>query len=148
MMVYVAPRQGHAPDAIAAISQMYDKKCTFFLPASKKVSDHQGALFAYPHVQCKFFRTAAMPMLNAYAKKWAGQHQAQFLAFGLAGNEMVTAGLVNMCRNVSNSLGKDPTEIYCAVSTGTMIRALQIGWPELLLRVSLLPEIFTMVKSV
>lgn len=129
-MVYVAPRQGHAPDAIAAIALKYNKKCVFFMPASKQVSDHQGAIFAYPNVEVKFFKTAAMPMLNSYAKKWAEEHGAQYLPFGLAGVEMVTAGLVNMCRNVTKTLGHEPSEIYCAVSTGTMVRALQIGWPK------------------
>lgn len=129
-LVYCAPRQGHAPDAIASLAKLYDKKVVFFMPSSKRVSDHQGALFAYDNVDVRFFRIAAMPVLNQYAKKWAGEHQATYLPFGLTGNEMVTAGLVNMCKNISNQLGKDPTEIYCAVSTGTMIRALQIGWPE------------------
>jgi hypothetical protein len=129
-MVYCAPRQGHAPDAIAMIAKEYGKKCVFFMPASKRVSDHQGALFAYDHCDMRFFKIAAMPVLNSYAKKWAVENQAQYLSFGLTGVETVTAGLINMCRNVSNTLGKDPTEIYCAVSTGTMIRALQIGWPE------------------
>lgn len=129
-LVYCAPRQGHAPDAIAMIAKEYNKKCVFFMPASKRVSDHQGALFAYDHCDMRFFKIAAMPVLNQYAKKWAGENDAKYLPFGLTGVPTVTAGLVNMCRNVSEKLGKDPTEIYCAVSTGTMIRALQIGWPE------------------
>jgi hypothetical protein len=129
-LVYVAPRQGHAPDAIAMLAAMYNKKVVFFAPASNEVSDHQGALFAYPHVEVRFIKIAAMPTMNVYAKRWAEANNAQYLPFGLTGNEMVTAGLVNMCRNVSEQLGKDPTEIYCAVSTGTMIRALQIGWPN------------------
>lgn len=129
-MVYVAPRQGHAPDAIAAIAKEYGKKCVFFMPASNTVSDHQAAVFAYDNVEVRFFRAAAMPMLNSYAKRWASENNAQFITFGLSNLPIVTAGLVNMCNTVSESLGKDPTEIYCAVSTGTMIRALQIGWPE------------------
>lgn len=129
-MVYCAPRQGHAPDAIAMISKEYGKKCVFFMPSSKTVSDHQGAIFAYDHCKVKFFKIAAMPVLNSYAQKWAAENNAQYLTFGLTGVETVTAGLVNMCRNISNDLGEDPSEIYCAVSTGTMIRALQIGWPN------------------
>lgn len=129
-LVYCAPRQGHAPDAIAMIAKEYNKKCVFFMPASKTVSDHQGALFAYDHCDMRFFKIAAMPVLNQYAKKWAAENNATYLPFGLTGSPMVTAGLINMCRNISEQLGKDPSEIYCAVSTGTMIRALQIGWPE------------------
>ena len=128
--VYVAPRQGHAPDAIAAIAKRYNKKCVFFMPASKTVSDHQGALFAYDNVDVRFFKTAAMPMINGYAKKWALERGYTYIPFGFKGTPTVTAGLVNMCKNVSESLGHDPSEIYCAVSTGTMIRALQIGWPD------------------
>ena len=51
------------------------------------------------------------------------------MPFGLADTPMVTAGLVNMCEQHLMIHG-EPTEFYCAVSTGTMIRALQIGWPN------------------
>ncbi len=129
-LVYCAPRQGHAPDAIASLAKMYDRTVTFFMPASRKVSNHQGALFAYDNIDARFFRIAAMPVLNKYAREWAEENDSSYLPFGLTGVEMVTAGLINMCRNVTNTLGKDPTEIYCAVSTGTMVRALQIGWPD------------------
>ena len=128
--VYVAPRQGHAPDAIAAIAKKYNKKCVFFMPASNKVSDHQGALFAYDNVDIRFFKTAAMPMLNSYAKKWAEERRYKYIPFGFKDTPTVTAGLVNMCKNVQNDIGEEPSEIYCAVSTGTMIRALQLGWPN------------------
>ena len=129
ILVYVAPRVGHAPDAIAALAQMYGKKCVFFCPAAKDLSKHQRALLAYPHVSLKFFRTAAMPMLNGYAKKWAEEFGAAYLPFGLTKTPLVTAGLVNLCRNVSKIIGHDPAAAFMAVSTGTMIRALQIGWP-------------------
>ena len=128
--VYVAPRQGHAPDAIAAIAREYGKKVVFFMPASSHVSDHQGSVFAYENVEVRFFKTAAMPMLNSYAKKWAIERGYAYIPFGFKETPIVTAGLINMCRTVSSDLGKDPTEIYCAVSTGTMIRALQLGWPK------------------
>lgn len=128
-LVYCAPRQGHAPDAIAMLAELYNKKVVFFCPASKQASNHQAALTAYKHVTLKFVKIAAMPVLNSYAKKWAEENDALYLPFGLSGVGTVTAGLVNMARNVSRQLGKDPTEVWCAVSTGTMTRALQIGWP-------------------
>lgn len=128
-LVYCAPRQGHAPDAIAMLAEMYNKKVVFFAPASKEVSNHQAALFAYKHVDMRFIKIAAMPVLNSYAKKWAEENNATYLPFGLTGVPTVTAGLVNMANNVMKIIGKEPTEIWCAVSTGTMVRALQIGWP-------------------
>lgn len=129
-LVYCAPRQGHAMDAISMLAALYNKKVVFFCPSSKEVSDHQAALFAYPHVDMRFVRIAAMPVLNSYAKQWASENNAQYLPFGLSGHPMVTAGLVNMCDKISGQLGHEPSEIWCAVSTGTMTRACQIGWPE------------------
>lgn len=129
-LVYVAPRVGHAPDAIAALAQMYGKRCVFFCPASKEISKHQRSLLAYDNVELKFFRIAAMPVLNSYAKKWAGERGAAYLPFGLTGTPLVTAGLVNLCQMVTEEIGWEPTSAFMAVSTGTMIRALQIGWPD------------------
>jgi short-subunit dehydrogenase len=73
---------------------MYNKKVVFFCPSSKEVSDHQGALFSYPHVDMRFVRIAAMPVLNQYAKKWAKENNAQYLPLGLKDVPIVTAGLV------------------------------------------------------
>ena len=70
-----------------------------------------------------------MPCLNSWIRDWANKFGGIALPFGLANTPEVTAGLVNMCENHSMIHG-EPTEFYCAVSTGTMIRALQIGWPN------------------
>lgn len=125
-VVYVAPRVGHAPDAIAMLALTYGKKCVFFCPASKKVSGHQASLLAYPNVELRFVRIAAMPVLNSYAAAWALRNKAKFLPFGLTGTPLVTAGLVKMTERI----GIKPTGVYAATSTGTMTRAFQIGWPD------------------
>lgn len=129
-LVYCVPRQGHAPDAIAMLAEMYNKKCVFFYPSCKVVSDHQGALFAYPHLDARFIRIASIRILNIAAKRWAERNNAQFLPFGLKDSPIVTAGLVNMADMITKDLGHEPTQVWCAVSTGTMIRAMQIGWPN------------------
>ena len=120
--VYVAPRVGHAPEAIANLAQLYGKKAVFFAPASKEVSKHQAVVMAYG-ADLRFVKTPAMPTINIYAKRWAEKHGAQFLNFGLSGIPAVTAGIVNFANNIP-----EPPEFWCAVSTGTMIRGLQIGW--------------------
>lgn len=122
--VYVAPRVGHAPEAIANLAQLYGKKCVFFAPASKEVSKHQAVVMAYG-AELRFVKTPAMPTINIYAKKWAEQHEAQYLNFGLSGIPAVTAGIVNFANSIP-----EPPEFWCAVSTGTMTRGLQIGWPN------------------
>lgn len=124
VLVYVSPRVGHAPQAIAELAKQYNKKCVFFVPASKQVSKHQAILKAYG-ADLRFIKTAAMPMINGYAKKWAEQNNAQYLTFGLSGMPAVTAGIVKVA-----SMLPEPPEFWCAVSTATMIRGLQIGWPN------------------
>lgn len=124
VLVYCAPRVGHAPDAIATLAKMYGKKCVFFCPASKQASKHQAVLFAHG-ADLRFIKIAAMPTLNVYARRWAEKHGAKFLPFGLSGIPQVTAGLVNMASKIP-----EPSEVWMAVSTGTTIRALQIAWPS------------------
>ena len=133
VLVYCAPRVGMAMDAIATLAQMYGKKCVFFCPASGEASKHQKALLTYG-ADLRFIKIAAMPTLNSYAKKWAEQHGAKYLPFGLAKTPLVTAGIVNLGAQIVEQISKEPSEIWMSVSTGTAIRALQIAWPEALCR--------------
>lgn len=129
-LVYVAPRVGHAPDAIAYLARLYGKKAVFFCPASARASGHQASLLSYPNVELRFVRVAAMPVLNSYAKRWAEENGAAFLPFGLTNTPVVTAGMVRAGAAASREMGGDPPAFFCAVSTGTMVRALQIAWPD------------------
>lgn len=122
VLVYCAPRAGHAPDAIATLAKLYGKKCVFFCPASAQPSKHQAVLKAHG-ADLRFIKIAAMPTLNVFAKRWAEKHGAKFLPFGLSGVEKVTAGLVKLADNLGFY-----SEFWMAVSTGTATRALQIGW--------------------
>lgn len=128
-LVYCAPRVGMAMDAIATLAKLYGKNCVFFCPASGEPSMHQKALLAYG-ADLRFVKIAAMPTLNSYAKKWAEKHGAKYLPFGLGKTPLVTAGIVNLAKQITDQLGKDPSEIWMSVSTGTAIRALQIAWPK------------------
>lgn len=132
VLVYCAPRNGHAPSAIAAVAEKYGKRVIFFSPASKRPSDHQAVLLTKPNCEVRFIRIAAMPVLNKYAREFAEVNGYRFLPFGLTGTPLVTAGLIHLATQVSKAIGEDPSEIHCAVSTGTMIRAFQIAWPNAL----------------
>jgi len=126
---YAAPRVGHAAEAIASLSEMYGKKAVFFAAASKQVTAHQAVVLGYKNTELRFARIPAMPTLNVWIQYWARNFKTAALPFGLAKTPEVTAGLVNMC-DYHSMIHGEPTEFYCAVSTGTMIRALQIGWPN------------------
>lgn len=128
ILVYCAPRVGHAPDAIATLAEMYGKRCVFFCPAAKEASKHQAVLKARK-ADLRFIKIAAMPTLNVYAKRWAEKHGAKFLPFGLSGVPEVIAGLVKLADRITQTIG-EPSEVWMAVSTGTAIRAFQIGWPN------------------
>ena len=124
-VVYVAPRAGAAPDAIAKVASIYGKRCVFFCPASKVPSPHQRSVLNYPNVELRFVKIAAMPVLNSYAEKWAEQNGAKFLPFGLAKSPLVTAGLILTAQRMR----LNPSQVWMSVSTGTAIRAFEIAWP-------------------
>lgn len=126
---YAVPRVGHAAEAIAFLCERYNKRAVFFAPASAQVSEHQAVVQAYKGCELRFCRIAAMPTMNSYIRKWAAEFGATAIPFGLSGVKEVVAGLVRICDDHSMLYGQ-PTEFYCAVSTGTMVRGLQIGWPK------------------
>jgi len=65
-----------------------------------------------------------MPILNQYAAKWAGDNDAFFVPLGLK-HELATAGIVHTASKID-----PPDEVYVAISTGVLSRALQIAWPK------------------
>jgi hypothetical protein len=127
VLVYVVPRVGMAPNAIATLAQMYGKRCVFFTPACKELSVAQRSLLAQ-NVDLRFVRIVAMPTMNRYAKDWAEKHDAVYLPKGLSEIPLVTAGLVHTAQRIAEQIGSEPTEVWMAVSTGTAIRAFQIAW--------------------
>ena len=128
-LVYVAPRAGMAPNAIATLGKLYGKKCVFFCPAAKEPSVHQRALL-YHGAELRFAKIVRMPNLNGWAKAWAEKHGAEYLPPGLSKAPLVTAGIVKLAAQISEQIGGDPTEVWMSVSTGTAIRAFQIAWPN------------------
>ena len=111
------------------LTETYGKKAVFFAAASKQVTAHQAVVKCYEGCDLRFARIPAMPTLNAWIRGWAGKFNGIALPFGLANTPEVTAGIVNLCEDYSVLYG-DPPEFYCSVSTGTMLRAMQIGWPS------------------
>jgi hypothetical protein len=65
-----------------------------------------------------------MPNLNLKAKEWADNNDAFFVPLGLK-HELATAGIVHAASKIP-----EPDEVYVAISTGVLSRALQIAWPN------------------
>jgi hypothetical protein len=126
-LVYVQPRYGFAGISLAYLAHKYNKRLVLFSPSQKEISDHQ-AICIERGAEMKFKRIAAMPVLNAHAKKWAEENDAFFIPLGLR-HELVTAAAVKVAYDIAQKHGY-PKEVWSAISTGVLQRALQIAWPD------------------
>ena len=126
-LVYVQPRYGFAGISLAYLAKKYNKRLVLFCPSQKEISDHQ-AICAERGAELKFKRIAAMPVLNAHAKKWAEENNATFIPLGLR-HELVTAAAVKVAYDLAEKHGY-PDEVWHAISTGVLGRSLQIAWPD------------------
>jgi hypothetical protein len=126
-LVYVQPRYGFAGISLAYLAEKYNKKLVLFSPSQKEISDHQ-AICIERGADMKFRRIAAMPNLNKIAKDWAAENNAFFIPLGLR-HELVTAAAVKVAYDLAQVHG-EPKEVWSAISTGVLSRALQIAWPN------------------
>ena len=65
-----------------------------------------------------------MPNLNKIAKEDSKIHGYYFIPLGLK-HKLMTAGMVKVASQI-----QEPDEVYVAISTGVLSRALQIAWPN------------------
>ena len=123
-LVYVQPRTGLAGVSLLDVAKRHGKKVKLFMPSSKQISHHQACCIERG-ADYEFHRIAAMPNLNAIAKKWADeQDDAFFIPLGLK-HELVTAGFIKVASQIP-----EPEEVWTVISTGVLHRALQIAWPN------------------
>ncbi len=122
-IVYCQPRTGLAGVSIMDVARHHDKKVVLFMPSSKKVSLHQACCIEQGCTPI-FERIAAMPNLNMMAKNWAMERKYSFVPLGLK-HELATAGIIYAASKIP-----EPDEVWVAISTGVLSRALQIAWPN------------------
>ena len=122
-LVYCQPRTGLAGVSLLDVAKHHDKKIILFMPAAKEISLHQACCIEQG-AEVHFKRIAAMPNLNKYAKEWAEENGAFFVPLGLK-HELATAGIIHAAMTID-----PPDEVYVAISTGVLTRALQIAWPK------------------
>ena len=126
-IAYVAPRVGHAGIALQGLAEKYNKRLVLFAPACKEASKHQRKMIEMG-AELRWLRIAAMPNLNRKAKAWAEQNNAAFFPLGLHHPKVIAAG-ARVAYEYAKMHG-EPEEVWAAISTGVMSRALQIGWPN------------------
>lgn len=122
-LVYCQPRVGLAGVSLCDVARRHDKQVVLFMPSSKEISLHQACCIERG-AKPIFERIAAMPNLNLYAKKWAEHNGAYFIPLGLK-HELATAAIIHAASSIP-----EPEEVYVAISTGVLSRALQIAWPN------------------
>ena len=122
-IVYSQPRVGLAGVSILDVAAHHDKNVVLFMPAAKQISLHQACCIERGATPI-FERIASMKNLNKAAAEWADKNDAFFVPLGLR-HELATAGIVHAASKI-----KEPQEVYVAISTGVLTRALQIAWPN------------------
>ena len=129
-LVYCQPRVGLAGVSLCDVVNRHcenkrsaRKQVFLFMPACKEISIHQACCIERG-ARPMFERIAAMPNLNKWAKEWAIKQGAHFIPLGLK-HELATAAIVHAA-----SMIPEPDEVYVAISTGVLARALQIAWPN------------------
>jgi len=122
-LVYSQPRTGLAGVSLMDVAKRHNKEVVLFMPASQRVSLHQACCIERG-AKPIFKRIAAMPILNMYAKEWAEENESFFIPLGLK-HELATAAIVHAASTI-----EAPDEVYVAISTGVLSRALQIAWPK------------------
>lgn len=122
-IVYSQPRVGLAGVSIADVARRHDKDVVLFMPACKEISHHQACCIERGATPI-FERIAAMPNLNKLAQTWASENDAFFVPLGLK-HELATAAIIQAALTI-----EEPDEVYVAISTGVLSRALQIAWPN------------------
>lgn len=122
-IVYSQPRTGLAGVSILDVAKRFNKEVVLFMPSCKEISLHQACCIERG-AKPIFKRIAAMPNLNKYAKDWADDNDAYFVPLGLK-HELSTAAIVHAASTIP-----EPDEVYVAISTGVLTRALQIAWPN------------------
>jgi hypothetical protein len=122
-IVYSQPRVGLAGVSILDAASRHGKRVVLFMPACREISSHQACCIERG-ARSIFKRVAAMRNLNLAAAEWASENDAFFVPLGLR-HELATAGIVHAASTVP-----EPGEVYVAISTGVLSRALQIAWPR------------------
>jgi len=122
-LVYCQPRTGLAGVSMLDVAKHHNKKIVLFMPSSKRVSLHQACCIEQGATPI-FKRIAAMPNLNIMAKQWAMDNKHSFIPLGLK-HELATAGIIYAASKIP-----EPEEVWVAISTGVLARALQIAWPN------------------
>ena len=122
-IVYCQPRTGLAGVSILDAAAHHGKKTVLFMPSSKEISHHQACCIERG-AEVIFERIAAMPNLRLYAQRWADRNGGTFIPLGLK-HELTTAAIVHAASTLP-----EPDEVYVAISTGVLSRALQIAWPN------------------
>lgn len=130
-VVYVAPRVGWAPMSLAKLCQQTRRRLVLFAPAASEPSQHQLVAQSLG-AELRYFRVAAMPVLQRRAKAWAEAHGYTFFPLGLDVPAAV-AGIAKTARAAADFQTKGGykavKEVWCVISTGVLSRGLQLAFP-------------------
>lgn len=122
--VYATPAQGFAQIALASTCKRYRKKAVLFT-ASRKVLHDRTQEAKSLGADIHKVPNGYLVVVQKAARDWAAANNAYLVPFGLDCKEMI-----NNLVAIAKSIDYRPKEVWCAVGSGTLCRALQLAWPK------------------
>lgn len=123
--VYASPVYGGMQIALAKYCSSIGKQAVIFSakrkiphPNSIKVKEAGGLVYQVPY--------GYLSNCTAKAIQYVRNHNAQLINFGADYPEAITA-IANRMQAVSETLGFEPDEIFCAVGSGTLLTGIIAG---------------------
>ena len=124
VLVYASPAHGYAQLALARACLQFNKKAIIFT-AHRRIL-HDRTLEAQEHgAKVHKVPNGYLTVVQKAARVWAQEHGAYLVPFGLDCPEFIKA----LVEEVTTTPYM-PKEVWCAVGSGTLCRALQQAWPK------------------
>lgn len=127
-VVYASPAVGYAQIALAHCCAMLGKRATVYVAQSRRLHErtaraqHAGAKI----VMVPFGR---LNVLQARARAYAADRGAYLVPWGVDVPEAI-GFFAAAARTLNETMRETPREVWACAGSGTLIRGLQMAWPE------------------
>jgi len=124
--VYASPVYGGFQIALSGVANNINKKAIIFTPERKKrhyntlkASDQGGTIIEV--------RPGYLSVIQKRAKDFVASYpEYQYLEFGANYPDAIRL-IAGTMQSITNDLGKEPSEVYCAVGSGTLVKGILAG---------------------
>ena len=124
--VYASPVYGGFQIALSSVATSMKKQAIIFTPERKK--PHYNTLKAADQgAEIIEIRPGHLRVINKRAKDFVASYpEYQYLKFGANYPDAIRL-IAGTMQSITNDLGKEPSEVYCAVGSGTLVKGILAG---------------------